>query len=138
MEFRSVPPTDLFKEAAQGQFQLTVHGRGITPTGLGLITLYSREPPDVNESRFRHDAYDRAFERFMKAANEAERLVAVRIINDIVDTYVPMMPMVAEHESAFVQPWVMGFRGSPFVTYYFQYLDLDTGKQRLAGRRQVP
>jgi hypothetical protein len=48
---------------------------------------------------------------------------------------VPILPMVVEMESAFVQPWVMGFRGSPYVTYYFQYLDLDVGKQKAAGKR---
>jgi oligopeptide transport system substrate-binding protein len=34
MEFRSVPPQDLLKEAAQGKFQLSVHGRATSPSGL--------------------------------------------------------------------------------------------------------
>ena len=71
----------------------------------------------------------------MHASTEEGRIIALRIMNDVVDNYVPLMPMVAELESAFVQPWVMGFHGSPFVTYYYQYLDIDGGKQRLVGRR---
>lgn len=71
----------------------------------------------------------------MHAATEEERLGAVRIMNDVVDNYVPLMPMVAELESAFVQPCVKGFHGAPFITYYYQYLDIDVGKQRLADKR---
>ncbi len=135
MEFRSVPPTDLFRESAQGKFQLTALGRGSSPTGLELITLHSRQPPDTNVTRFSHDGYDRALDKFMHTAGEQERLTTTRAINDIVDHYVPILPMVVEMESAFVQPWVMGFRGSPYVTYYFQYLDLDVDKQKAARRR---
>jgi ABC-type transport system substrate-binding protein len=135
MEFRSLPCTDLFRESAQGKFQLTALGRGSSPTGLELITLYSRQPPDTNVTRFNHEGYDRALGKFMHAATEQERLAITRGMNDIVDHYVPILPMVVELESAFVQPWVMGFRGSPYVTYYFQYLDLDVGKQKAAGKR---
>jgi ABC-type transport system substrate-binding protein len=135
MEFRSLPPTDLFRESAQGKFQLTALGRGSSPTGLELLTLHSRQPPDANVTRFSHDGYDRALGKFMHAATEDERLAITRGMNDIVDHYVPILPMVVEMESAFVQPWVMGFRGSPYVTYYFQYLDLDVGKQKAATRR---
>ncbi len=135
MEFRPLPPTDLFKESAQGKFQLTALGRGSSPTGLELITLYSRQPPDTNVTRFNHEGYDRALGNFMRAATEPERLAITRGMNDIVDQYVPILPMVVEAESAFVQPWVLGFRGSPYVTYYFQYLDLDVGKQAAAGKR---
>jgi len=134
MDFRPVPPQDLFKEAAQGKFQLNVHGRVTSPNGLVLISLYSKEPPDANDSRFRYDAYDRALEQYMRASNEAERLAAARIMNDIVDNFVPQIPMVLELENAFVQPWVSGYVHSQFATYY-KYLDVDSAKQRLASGR---
>ncbi len=134
MEFRSVPPQDLFKEAAQGKFQLNVHGRGTDPTGIVLITLYSKEPPDTNDSRFRSDVYDRALEQYQRAATEPERLAAARTMNEVVDNFVPQIPMVLEFESAFVQPWVGGYQHSPFDTYY-KYIDIDPAKQRLANGR---
>ena len=72
----------------------------------------------------------------MHAATEKERLAITRGMNDIVDQYVSILPMVVEMESAFVQPWVMGFRGSPYVTYHLQhYLEVDVGKQKAANRR---
>jgi len=79
----SAADPDLFKEAAQGRFQVNVHGRVTPPNGLVLISLHSKEPPDANDSRFRCDAYDRALEQYMRASNEPERLAAARIMNDV-------------------------------------------------------
>jgi oligopeptide transport system substrate-binding protein len=132
MEFRSVPPQDLFKEAMQGKFQLSVHGRSTSPMGLLFVTLYSKEPPDTNASRFHYDAYDRALEQYMRAPTNTERLAAARTMNDIIDSFVPQFPMVLEFENAFVHPWVNGYRHSPFATYY-KYLDIDPRKHRLAS-----
>ena len=134
MEFRTVPPQDLFKEAAQGKFQLNVHGRGTGPMGLVFITLYSKEPPDTNDSRFHSDIYDRALEQYMRAPTESERLAAARTMNEVVDNFVPQIPMVLEFENAFVQPWVSGYQHSPFATYY-KYVDIDPVKQHLVGGR---
>ena len=113
MEFRSVPPQDLFKEAAQGKFQMNVHGRFSSPVGLAFITLYSKSPPDTNDARFRYEAYDRALEQYMQAPAEAERRVAARAMNEIIDNFVPQIPMVVELDNAFVQPWVSGYIRSP-------------------------
>jgi len=135
MEFRAVPATELFKAASQGKFQLVLAGNTSSPTGLELLTLHSKEPGSTNATRFRFDAFDQALERFMYASTEQQRLVQVRVMNEIVDNYVPLIPLVAELETAFVQPWVRGFRGSPYVTYYYQYLDIDAQKQRNFAKR---
>ncbi len=132
--FRSVPTQDLFKEAAQGKYQLTVHGRSSTPTGLGLTTLYGKEPPESNDSRFRFDPFDRAMEQYMRARTDQERMAAARTMHDIVAAYVPMLPMVVDVENAFVQPWVSGYNRSPFATY-FKYVDIDLAKKREAITR---
>ena len=134
MEFRSLPAQDLFKEAAQGKFQLTMHGRGTSPTGLVLTELYGKEPPDLNDARFRSDAYDRALEQYLRAATGPERLAAARTMDDIVDSFVPLIPMILVFDNTFVQPWVMGYQHSPFATYY-QYIDINPGKQHLASGR---
>jgi len=130
IEFRVVPTTELFKEASQGRFQLVLSGNTSSPTGLELLTLHSKEPGSTNATRFRSAAFDEALDRFMHASTEQQRQIEARAMNELVDSYVPLIPMVAELETAFVQPWVLGFRGSPYVTYYYQYLDIDTRKQR--------
>jgi oligopeptide transport system substrate-binding protein len=134
MVYRSVPTQDLFKETAQGKYQLSVHGRSSTPTGLGLTTLYGKLPPEANDSRFRFDAFDRAMEQYMLAPTEQERMVAARTMHDIVAFYVPMLPLVVDVENAFVQPWVSGYNRSPFATYY-KYVDIDLARKREAGAR---
>ena len=132
MEFRSVPPQDLFKEAEQGKFQLCVHGRATPPMGLRLLEQYSKAAPEVNQSRFHYDAYDRAMEQYLRAPSDAGRLAAARAMNDIIDTFLPQFPMVLELENTFVQPWVNGYKYSSFATYY-KYVDIDPSKQRPAA-----
>ncbi len=134
MVFRSVPTQDLFKETAQGKYQLSVHGRSSSPTGLGLTTLYGKLPPEANDARFRFDAYDRALGQYMLAGTDAERMAAARVMHDIVAVYVPMLPLVVDVENAFVQPWVSGYNRSPFATYY-KYVDIDLARKREAGAR---
>ena len=55
-------------------------------------------------------------------------------MNEIIDNFVPQIPMVVELENAFVQPWVSGYYRSPFATY-FKYIDIDLAKKRQAGAR---
>ena len=104
------------------------------PTGIVLVTLYSKEAPNINDSRFRSDVYDRALAQFQRAPTEPERLAAARTMNEVVDNFVPQIPMVLEFENTFVQPWVRGYQHSPFATYY-KYIDIDPGKQRLSSGR---
>jgi ABC-type transport system substrate-binding protein len=133
MQFRAMPPTDVFKEAAQGKFQIALIGLSSSPTGLDLLSLHSREPGSSNATRFRYEPFDQALERFMYAGTERERLVEARTMNEIVDNFVPVIPMVIELETAYVQPWVLGFRGSPYVTWYYQYLAVDPARRKALG-----
>jgi ABC-type transport system substrate-binding protein len=127
MEFRSVPTQDLFKEAAQGKFMLNIHGRSATPNGLGYLVYYGPSPGEANETRFRSEAYDRALEAFLRAANDNDRQRAARTMNEILRDYAPVIPLLIDIENAFVQPWVQGYFPSSFSAYY-QYLDIDTSR----------
>jgi oligopeptide transport system substrate-binding protein len=129
MEFKVVATQDLFKEEAQGKFQINIHGRSSSPTGLVVRQLYGPEPPELNGSRFRNADYDRAVERFMRAPDEAERLAASRTMTQVMQTYAPMIPLMVDVENAFVQPWVQGYFRSPFGAYY-KYLDIDLARRR--------
>ncbi|MFO1305047.1 MAG: ABC transporter substrate-binding protein [Burkholderiales bacterium] len=133
MEFRSMPTTDVFKETSQGKYQIALSGLTSSPTGLDLLSLHGNEPGAANSSRFRYEPFDRALERFMFASTESQRLTEARTMNEIVENYAPVIPMVVELETAFVQPWVLGFRGSPYITYYYQYLDVDLAKRKALG-----
>jgi oligopeptide transport system substrate-binding protein len=128
VEFKVVPTQDLFKEAAQGKFQINIHGRGGGPRGLLFGMLYGPAPPENNESRFRNGQYDRAFEAFLRAPDPATRLSQARTMSALTQVYVPMIPLMVDVENAFVQPWVAGYNRSPFATYY-KYVDIDLARR---------
>lgn len=132
MDFRSMSAQDLFKATAKGQFQIAIHGRATPPTGMGLQQLHGPDPPEINESRFRNETYDRAFERFLRTPTERERMEAARTMHAIVAAWAPMLPLMVDIENAFAQPWVQGYHRSPFGSYY-QYLDIDVAKRKAAG-----
>jgi ABC-type transport system substrate-binding protein len=128
VEFKVVPTQDLFKEAAQGKFQINIHGRGGGPRGLLFSMLYEPAPPENNESRFRNGQYDRAFEEFLRAPDPATRLARARTMSALTQVYAPMIPLMVDVENAFVQPWVAGYNRSPFATYY-KYVDIDLARR---------
>ena len=128
VEFKVVPTQDLFKEAAQGKFQINIHGRAGGPRGLLFSMLYGPAPPENNESRFRNGQYDRAFEEFLRAPDPATRLARARTMSALTEVYAPMIPLMVDVENAFVQPWVAGYNRSPFATYY-KYVDIDLARR---------
>jgi ABC-type transport system substrate-binding protein len=128
IDFKVTPTQDLFKEAAQGKFMLTIHGRSATPLGLIFQTFYSTQPPEANESRFRFPAYDRALDEFFTADSDGGRLKAASRMTEILQTYMPVMPLLYDVENAFVQPWLMGYYPSR-VAAHWQYMDIASGKQ---------
>jgi oligopeptide transport system substrate-binding protein len=123
LDFRSVPVQDLFKEAAQGKFMVDIHGRSLTPNGLGFGQFYGPSPPEANESRFRFPQYDRAFEAFLQATTPEERGRQARTMIAILAYYAPYMPLLVDVQNAFVQPWLKGYVPSSFAAYY-QYMDV--------------
>ncbi|MBK9117174.1 MAG: bicyclomycin resistance protein [Betaproteobacteria bacterium] len=129
IEFRPTPVQDLFKEAAQGRFMLNIHGRSASPDGLLFLTFYGPSPAEANESRFRSAEYDRAFEAFLRARDDAERTRAARTMNEVLRVYVPAIPLLVDVQNAFTQPWLLGYYPSPFAAY-FQYLDVDVARRQ--------
>ena len=123
LDFRAVPTQDLFKESAQGKFALVIHGRSATPNGLIFQSFYGPAPPEMNESRFRYAPYDRALDEFFRAQTVPDRQRAARVMTDILQGYVPVIPLLVDVQNAFVQPWLLGYYPSPFSAY-FQYLDI--------------
>jgi ABC-type transport system substrate-binding protein len=127
LDFKVMPLQDLFKEAAQGKFMMNIHGRSATPLGLVFQTFYSTQPPDANESRFKLPAYDRALDAFFTVDSDAGRQKAASTMTEILQTYVPVMPLLFDVENAFVQPWLLGYYPSR-VAAHWQYMDIARQK----------
>ena len=136
MEFKVVATQDLFKEEAQGKFQLNVHGRTASPEGLVVRQLYGPEPPELNGSRFRNAQFDRALERFLRAPDEAERLAASRTMTEVMQVYAPLIPLMVDIENAFSQPWVHGLLPLA-VRRLLQVPGSRSGATAVAARRRV-
>lgn len=132
LDFRAVPVQDLFKEVAQGKFMFAIHGRSLTPMGLGFGQFYGPNPPEGNESRFRYAPFDRAYEAFLRAPTAEDRAREARTMVAILHYYAPIMPLLVDVQNAFVQPWLKGYAPSPFGAY-FQYMDIETSAKGVRG-----
>lgn len=134
MDFHVTPFQDAVKELERGEFQLYFGGFGGSPSGWPeLLQLYSKQTQEINVSRFKFDAYDRAAEQFLRSATEAEQIATARTMTELAQTYTPELPAIFRLENNFVQPWLLGFRPPIFATYW-KYLDIDLARRQQAGR----
>ncbi len=132
MDFRLTPFQDAIKELEKGQFQMYFGGFGGSPSGWPeLFQLYSKQPQRVNVSQFKLDEYDRAAEKFLHSASDADQIAAARKMTELARTYVPELPTIFRLENDFVQPWLLGFSPPVFSTYW-KYLDIDLARRESA------
>ena len=129
IDFKVMPTQDLFKEAAQGKFMLNIHGRSASPEGTIFQTFYGPMPGEANETRFRYEPYDRALEDFLRAPDATSRQSAASTMTEILQSYVPVMPLMVDVQNAFIQPWLIGYYPSSFSAY-FQYMDIAGAPSR--------
>jgi ABC-type transport system substrate-binding protein len=132
-DYRLTPFQDAIKELERGQFQMYFGGFGGSPSGWPeLFQLYSKQPQRVNVSQFKLDEYDRAGDKFLRSATDAEQVAAARKMTELARTYMPEMPAIFRLQNDFVQPWLLGFSPQVFSTYW-KYLDIDLAR-RESGR----
>ena len=133
VDFHVTPFQDAIKELEKGEYQMYFGGFGGSPSGWPeLLQLYSKQTAQINVSRFKFAAYDRAAEQFLRSATEAEQIAAARKMTELAQTYMPELPVIFRQENDFVQPWLLGFRPPVFATYW-KYLDIDLAQRRQAG-----
>jgi ABC-type transport system substrate-binding protein len=130
VDFHVTPFQDAIKELENGEYQLYFGGFGGSPSGWPeLLQLYGKQTQQINVSRFKFAAYDRAAEQFLRSATEAEQIAAARSMTEIAQTYMPELPLIFRQENNFVQPWLLGFRPPVFATYW-KYLDIDLARRQ--------
>jgi ABC-type transport system substrate-binding protein len=128
-DYRLTPFQDAIKELEKGQFQMYFGGFGGSPSGWPeLFQLYSKQPQRVNVSQFKLDEYDRAAEKFLRSATDAEQVAAARKMTELARTYMPELPTIFRLQNDFVQPWLLGFSPQVFSTYW-KYLDIDLARR---------
>ena len=133
VDFHVTPFQDAIKELEKGEYQMYFGGFGGSPSGWPeLLQLYGKQTRQINVSRFKFAAYDRAAEQFLRSATDAEQIAAARSMTEIAQTYMPELPLIFRQDNNFVQPWLLGFRSPVFATYW-KYLDIDLTRRRQAG-----
>ena len=134
VDFHVTPFQDAIKELEKGEYQVYFGGFGGSPSGWPeLLQLYGKQTQQINVSRFKFAAYDRAAEQFLRSATEADQIAVARRMNELAQTYMPELPVIFRQQNDFVQPWLLGFRPPVFATYW-KYLDIDLAQRRQAGR----
>jgi ABC-type transport system substrate-binding protein len=136
MAFHEAPFQDFIKDLEKGKFQIFYGGFGGSPSGYAeLALLDSRQPQRVNVSQFKLAEYDRAFDQFVRSADDEVQVSAAHTMSELARTYMPLLPAVFRYENNFVQPWVQGF-SPPVFSSYWKYLDIDVERRRRGGSAQ--
>jgi ABC-type oligopeptide transport system substrate-binding subunit len=84
----------------------------------------------VNPSRFSMSEYDQFFAQMLGVPDAQRQTALSRKMSQLAQSYMPLIPHVAEVDNTFAQPWVSGFHPHDFPSYW-KYLDIDlAGQQR--------
>ena len=124
VQFQEMRWQDLMTEQDAGHLQICAFGLVDIDIPVSLYGKSSFNPP-----RFHLADYDRAFEQYMRANNEADRIAAARKMSDLVQYYAPIIPMTYLIKNVFVQPWLLGFYPAASFGNYWKYLDIDLAKR---------
>ena len=86
--------------------------------------LYSRTIGTQNDARFRLPAYDQAFEAAQLLPDGPQRTALYRKMTELVQNYTPWILGMNAYGNAIVQPWLKGYKQSPFQVHEWKYYDV--------------
>lgn len=136
--FRKAKWPDLLKEANAGKLMMwQLGGSAAAPDAdTWLQSLYS---PNAgykgNRSRFRHEGYDRLYERARVMPDGPERTKLYQEMARIVVAYAPLKINTHRILTDMWHPWVVGFRRPLMLgNHFWKYLDIEPG----AGNGKMP
>jgi ABC-type transport system substrate-binding protein len=97
-----------------------------------LALLYGPNAPDLNDSRFALDAYDRLYEQSLLLPDSPERNHLYREMARLVLAYAPWRLLTYRNWTYLNYPWVLGYLEHPIYTTRLLYMDLDPAARRRA------
>jgi peptide/nickel transport system substrate-binding protein len=86
--------------------------------------LYSKTIGTQNDARFRLPAYDQAFEASQLLADGPQRTALYRKMTELVQNYTPWILGMNPYANVIVQPWLKGYKQSPFQVHEWKYYDV--------------
>ena len=94
-----------------------------------LARFYSREIGSQNMARFRHEGFDRLYERMQALPNGPERDALFLEAKRIATAYMPWKFRVHRIDSELIHPWVLGYRKPLFWQEWWHMIDIDDSKR---------
>ena len=86
--------------------------------------LYSKTIGTQNDARFRMPAYDQAYEASQLLPDGAERTALYRKMTELVQNYTPWILVMNTYSNVLAQPWLKGYKQSPFQVHQWKYYDV--------------
>jgi len=86
--------------------------------------LYGKTIGTQNDARFRLPAYDQAFEAAQLMPDGPQRTALYRRMTELVQNYTPWILGMNAYGNVIVQPWLKGYKQSPFQPHEWKYYDV--------------
>jgi ABC-type transport system substrate-binding protein len=117
---------ELNKMSEAGQLQMWgLSWIASVPEPDGFATpLYSKTIGTQNDARFRLPAYDQAYEASQLLADGPERTALYRKMTALVQSYTPWILVMNTYSNVLAQPWLKGYKQSPFHVHEWKYYDV--------------
>jgi ABC-type transport system substrate-binding protein len=126
---------DLLKQARAGQLQIWGLGNiSSSPEGFGVMGLLAGKNKGLsNYSRFDLPEFNELYEKGRGMPDGPQRNRVVRRMAELVAVYAPWKLQVYRFDNVLVQPWLIGFKYTPFNANPWLYWDIDLDRRRKAG-----
>ena len=86
--------------------------------------LFSETIGTQNDARFRLPEYDRAYRAALLLPDGPQRTALYRKMSELVQNYTPWILGMNAYGNVVVQPWLKGYKQSPFQPHEWKYYDV--------------
>jgi ABC-type transport system substrate-binding protein len=130
--------TDLLKQARAGQLQMWgLANTAGTPEGFGFFgLLYGPNSGLSNLPRFNLPQFNALYEKGKRMKNGPERNKVIRQLSKLISIYSPMKMTAYRFDNVLLQPWMIGYKYTPFNWNPWRYWDLDPGMRETLLRQK--
>ena len=137
-EFQKQKFPDLLKQARAGQLQMFGLGNtASTPEGFNFFGLvYGPNAGLSNLPRFNLPQFNALYEKGKRMPNGPERDKIIHQLSELVSIYAPIKLTAYRYDNVLVQPWMVGYKYTPFNWNPWRYWDLDPEMREKALRQK--
>jgi len=118
---------DLLKQARAGQLQMWGLGNSAaTPEGFSFFgLLYGPNAGLSNLPRFNLPQFNALYDKGKRMQNGPARDKVIRQLSELVSIYAPMKLLAYRYDNVLLQPWLIGYKYTPFNWHHWRYWDID-------------